>query len=69
MSAFRGLNNVAVVGREIRSWAERPLKRGVRISEVRISEVPLYKSSLKGHICHSFGLCLTIMFDSLRKMK
>ena len=42
MSAFRGLNNVAVVGREIRSWVERPLKRGVRISEVRISEVPLY---------------------------
>ena len=46
MSAFQGLNNVAVVGREIRSWAERPLKRGVRISEVRISEAPLYNKAL-----------------------
>ena len=39
---FRGLNYTAVNGNAIRACAKRPLKRGVRISEVRISEVPLY---------------------------
>ena len=42
MSAFRGLYNVVVVGREIRPCTERLLKQGICISEVRFSEVPLY---------------------------
>ena len=42
MSAFQGLNYMSSNGNAIRACAKRPLKRGVRISGVRISEVPLY---------------------------